>query len=138
MNPEDAFLIQQAVARYSHTFDAGDVDGWADVFTEDGIWEFYAAGAVTPSTRLVGRAALREFAEKRYSGRPKGLTSYHHQSGILFDELTADTARTRVMVIITTHAIGEPTGRIYMTGVYTDLWRKTSRGWKMAHRVLRP
>jgi uncharacterized protein (TIGR02246 family) len=128
--------IQQAIARYSHTFDAGDADGWAAIFTKDAVWESYTADETTPSNRLAGHEELREFAAMRFREKAPGLVYYHHQSGILFDELTADTARTRVMVIITIQQNSDPP-RIIFTGVYTDLWRKTTDGWLLAHRVLR-
>ena len=137
MNIEDMLAIQQAIARYSHTFDAGDADGWAGVFTEDAVWEFYAAGETTPSNHLTGHKELREFAAMRFREKAPGLVYYHHQSGILFDELTADTAKTRVMVILTIHKSPSPP-EVVFTGIYTDAWKKTSKGWLLAHRVLRP
>ena len=137
MNVEDMLAIQQVIARYSHTFDAGDADGWANVFTEDAVWESYEADSTTLTNRLRGHDELREFAAMRFREKPAGLVYYHHQSGILFDELTADTAKTRVMVIITIHKSPDPP-RIIFTGVYTDVWKKTSKGWLLAHRVLRP
>ena len=138
MNVDDVLAIQQQVARYSYTFDSGDADGWAKVFTPDGLWEFYATGASQPATRLDGYAALRDFCALRFSERRGGATSYHHQSGIVFDELTADSARVRAMVIITVHVPGEQQPRLYMTGVYEDRWVKTAEGWRIKHRVLRP
>ena len=54
MNIEDMMAIQQLIALYSYTFDSGDDKGWANVFTRDGIWESFAAGATSPSTRLTG------------------------------------------------------------------------------------
>ena len=52
MNTEDKLAIQQAIANYSYTFDSGDAEGWANIFTEDGVWEFFAGGVPTPTTRL--------------------------------------------------------------------------------------
>ena len=137
MRAEDMLAIQQQIARYSYTFDSGDADGWAKVFTPDGLWEFYATGAKQPDTRLDGYAALRDFCARRFSERRGGTTSYHHQSGIIFDELTADSARVRAMLIITVQVPGEQP-RLYMTGVYEDQWVKTPEGWRIKYRVLRP
>jgi hypothetical protein len=137
MNVEDMLAIQQEIARYSYTFDSGNAEGWANLFTEDGLWEFYAAGATEPSTRLEGRAAMRDFCTQRFSGRRGGVTSYHHQSGVIFDSLTADTARVRAMLVLTIQMPDEP-ARVYLTGVYQDDWVKTSEGWKIKYRVLRP
>ncbi len=137
MRTEDMMAIQQVIARYSYTFDSGDAEGWANVFTPDGLWEFYAAEATTPSTRLDGHAALAAFCTRQFTNRRKGTTSYHHQSGVIFDELTADTAKVRAMLIITVQMPGEQP-RLYMTGVYEDRWVKTSDSWRIKYRVLRP
>lgn len=134
---EDMLAIQQVIARYSHAFDAGDAEGWANVFTKDAVWESYTVGSTTPTNRLKGHDELREFAAKQFREKAPGLVYYHHQSGILFDDLTANTAKTRVMVIITIHKSPDPP-RIIFTGVYTDVWKRTSDGWLLAHRVLRP
>lgn len=136
MNTEDMLAIQQQVAWYSYTFDSGDAEGWANVFTKDGVWEFFAAGSTTPATRLEGHTALRDYCAQRYGERREGVTSYHHQSGIIFDELTADSARVRAMVIITVQLPSEP-ARVYLTGVYHDQWVKTPEGWRLVYRVLK-
>lgn len=129
MRSEDMLAIQQQIARYSYTFDSGDADGWAKVFTTDGLWEFYATGATKPTTRLEGYAALQNFCAQRFSERRGGVTSYHHQSGIMFDELTANSAVVRAMLIITIQVPGEQ-AQMYMTGVYHDKWVKTdSMSW---------
>jgi len=137
MNTDDMLAIQQQVARYSYTFDSGDAEGWASVFTEDGLWEFYTSGATTPATKLEGHTQLRDFCAQRFGERQGGVTSYHHQSGLIIDELTADSARGRTMVIITIQ-IPEEAPRLYLTGVYEDQWVKTPQGWRIKYRVLRP
>jgi len=136
-NMNDVLAIQQQVARYSYTFDSGDAEGWANVFTEDGLWEFYARGATTPATRLEGYQQLHDFCAQRFRDRPEGVTSYHHQSGLIFDELTADSARVRTMLILTIQ-VPKEAPRLYFTGVYQDQWVKTPQGWRIKYRVLRP
>lgn len=137
MKTEDMLAIQQGIARYSYTFDSGDAEGWANIFTEDGLWEFYAQGAAQPSVRLEGHAALRDFCSQRFSERRDDITSYHHQSGIIFDEVNPDTARVRVMLIITVQVPGEQP-QLYMTGIYHDQWVKTTDGWRIKYRALGP
>ena len=137
MNTEDQLAIQQAIANYSYTFDTGDAEGWANIFTENGVWEFFDVGQAKPSIKLEGHEALRQFAEQRNRDKPEGVSSYHHQSGVLFDELTDDTARTRAMLILTVQSSGQNTARVLTTGVYYDEWRKTSDGWHLIHRALK-
>jgi len=134
---EDVLAIQQAIANYSYTFDSGDAEGWANIFTRDGVWEYYGIGEDKPATKLDGHDELRRFAEQRYRDRPEGVRSYHHQSGIIFDELTSDTARTRVMLVLTVQTAGERSARVLTTGIYHDQWQKTPQGWRLTYRVLR-
>ncbi len=54
-----------------------------------------------------------------------------------FDELTSDSARTRVMLILTVQGADESSARIPTTGVYHDRWTKTREGWRLAYRALR-
>ena len=129
MSVEDQLAIQQAIAEYSYTFDSGDAKGWAELFTEDAVWEYFASGEIQASIRLQGRDELRKFALDRNQQRPEGVRSYHHQTGMAFDELTSDSARTRVMLILTVQGADESSARIPTTGVYHDRWTKTREGW---------
>jgi len=137
MSTEDMLAIQQAIANYSYTFDSGDAEGWANIFTEDGVWEFFGIGQEKPSIKLEGHQALHQFAEQRNRDRPEGVSSYHHQSGVLFDELKSDSARTRAMLVLTVQSSSENTARVLTTGVYYDQWRKTPEGWHLVYRALK-
>jgi hypothetical protein len=53
-----------------------------------------------------------------------------------FDELTADAARTRTMLINTVQRPSDRTPVLMNTGVYHDEWRKTPEGWKLARRAI--
>jgi hypothetical protein len=135
MNLEDTFAINEVIANYSYTWDSADPDGWANIFTDDAVWESYHKGAVDPETRVVSRAALRKFAADRF-GRRNGEQSRHYQTGTVFLELTAETARTRTMVAVALLPAGEITANINWTGIYIDDWRKTENGWKITRRAL--
>lgn len=134
----DRLDILQVIAEYSYTFDGRDSEGWAALFTEDASWQFIAPGSPEPLTDLNGRDEILAWAKGRHASMPKDSISYHHQSGISFDELTADTAKTRVMVIITAHTKGSTTPpAVFLTGVYHDEWKKTAEGWKFVSRTLK-
>lgn len=133
---EDMLAIQQVIAQYSYTFDSKDAAGWANLFTEDAVWESFRGHETTPATRLESRPAIRSWADGMMLRRLEGSLNYHHQSGILFDELTANSARTRSMAIITAQdAVDQPV-RINRSGVYHTQWRKTPQGWRIQHCVL--
>jgi hypothetical protein len=54
---------------------------------------------------------------------------------MLFDALTAEEARVRVMVLVTRQEATETPPSVHLTGVYHDVWRKTPEGWRLAHRA---
>jgi SnoaL-like domain len=135
MSVEDTLAIQEMIARYSYAYDGQDADEFAQVFVEDGVFEIFVAGKATPSVRLQSRREIREWAAQRLRERAGRFTSRHYQSGILFDELSAGSARTRTMVLVTHQAVTETAPRLAHSGVYHDQWRKTPAGWRLAHRA---
>jgi hypothetical protein len=136
MSLEDKLAIQEVIAQYSYTYDAQDAEGFAAVFTEDAVWELFAAGATRPAIRLESRAAIHGWAMQRLQERRRRFVSRHYQSCTLFETLTAESARTRTMLLVTHQDITEAAPRPTASGVYHDRWRKTPEGWRLAYRRL--
>ena len=101
MSIEDKLAIQEIIAQYSYTYDGKDAEGFAQLFVEDGVFEVFVPGKTTASVRLHSRTEILEWATQRLHERTGRFTSRHYQSGILFDELTSDSALTRTMVLVT-------------------------------------
>lgn len=135
MSIEDKLAIQETIARYAYAYDGKDAEGFARLFVEDGVFEVFVPGKTTASVRLQSRTEIREWAAQRLQERNGRFTSRHYQSGILFDELTSDSARTRTMVLVTHQGVAEAAPRPTVSGVYHDQWRKTPTGWRLAHRA---
>ena len=132
----DRIAIADAVAKYSYTADARDLEGFLSLFTDDAVWKSYPAGSDEPATVLDGREAIREFSLNLYQ-QNAGIRTGHHQSGLLFTALTGDTASTQNMILLTRQAPGEDSPAVTVFGVYYDTWRKTPQGWRIATRTLR-
>ena len=135
MSIEEKLAIHEMIARYSYTYDGKDAEGFANLFVEDGVFEIFVPGETGPSVRLQSRREIREWAAQRLQEREGRFTSRHYQSGVLFDELTAQVARTRTMVLVTHQGVTEAAPRPTASGVYHDQWRKTHEGWRLAHRA---
>jgi hypothetical protein len=86
--------------------------------------------------RLESRAAINAWATQRLHARRGRFTSRHYLSGTLFEALTADSARTRTMVLVTHQDFTEAAPRPVASGVYHDQWRKTPEGWRLVRRRL--
>jgi uncharacterized protein (TIGR02246 family) len=137
MSLEDKLAIQEVIAQYSYTVATTDAEGFATLFTEDAVWELFASGATSPEIRLESRASIREWAAQHLQRRIGRFTSRHYQSGLLFDELTSDAARTRTMFLAMRQDVTEAAPHPTESGVYHDQWRKTHEGWRFVHRIVR-
>ena len=57
---EAQLAILNLEGEYARTWDIGDAEGWASLFTEDGVFEMAAVGK-RPLQRYEGRSALANF-----------------------------------------------------------------------------
>lgn len=135
LSVEDRLAILEVIAQYSYTYDSCDAEGFARLFTEDGLFEVFAPAKHAAVLRLQSQTAINAWAAKRLARRRGVFRSRHHQSGTLFEELTSDPAKSRTMVLVTHQRLDEALPRVALTGTYHDLWRKTGIGWRLAHRA---
>jgi SnoaL-like domain len=137
MSLKDKMDILEVIARYAYTYDGRDADGFAQLFTEEGIFEVIPAGGSQPELRLASRTAIHAWASQRHRQVVKEIQDRHYQSGTLFDVLTEEHAQTRTMVLITHQGVHDPTPHPVLSGVYHDHWHKTQHGWQITQRTLR-
>jgi hypothetical protein len=120
--------ISRQLALYPHTFDSRVADGWARLFTDDGIFEVRMPSADTPMFRIQGSEQLRAFC----SNAPRLL---HHITGLVFDELLTDSARTRAVVMGTWTSPVDGNPALYTHGTYEQNWLKVQGTWRLARQV---
>ncbi len=118
----DKLKIFERLAAYTLTIDGKDADGWANCFTEDGIF-----GQGDKAIR--GRDNLRTYAEihgNALGSRHTTTSPYYH-----IDE-NGKTATGRSTTVVT---VATPTGyKIAMTGLYADELKKIGQDWLIARR----
>ncbi|MYA19076.1 MAG: nuclear transport factor 2 family protein [Chloroflexi bacterium] len=143
MSVDDRLAILDRIAHYSYAWDGRDSDAYAALFTEDGVFEVYTGGD-EPVIHNEGRAAIHAWARSIHTGEDPGLRRHppgeqtrHNQSGTVFDELGGDHARTRSMLLSARQGPGDAIPVPSTTGVYSDEWRRTREGWRIARRTLR-
>jgi len=112
---EDRDEILQLLYRYNHAIDSGDAEGWADTWTDDGVFEIGGAQPIT------GRAGLVEFA--------KSVSGLRHMALNPLVEVNGDSARVRAYVVVLQG------GAIAVTGATEDHVVRTPGGWRLARRV---
>jgi uncharacterized protein (TIGR02246 family) len=117
---EDREEIRELLARYNHAVDSHQVEEWAGLFTDDGVFD---SGGRT----LKGADELRSFAESV----PVGLR--HVVANEIID-LDGDQATVRAYLFI---LAGKPAA-IATTGVYEDEVRRVDGRWRFARRTFTP
>ncbi|GAA3518272.1 hypothetical protein GCM10022234_12160 [Aeromicrobium panaciterrae] len=130
----DQLEIRNLLARLSHLADAGDLDEYVDLFTEDGSWE-PPADTEPPVRALRGRADLLAGAhERRNAGLSgPGTFSRHVVTNIALVRTGPDTVSSHSYwhFYEKTDGIQEAGGM----GTYDDEFRRTPEGWRLARRV---
>ena len=115
---EDRDAIRDLFARYCLSVDTGDIDGYADAFTDDGEMVIPAM-----EVAISGRDALRKFAATFGGGM-------HHMVLNEVIEVDGDTATCRSSILVIA------AGAVSLTGRYTDELRRVGGSWHIARREL--
>ena len=118
LTAEDHAEIQQLYARYNLAIDSGDAEGWADVFTADGVFG-----------NSEGRAALIEFANGFHEGQ--GGNARHWNTNIHVTG-TADGAEGTCYLLLWN--VGVRPATVIVSGIYHDTLVKTAAGWRFTSR----
>lgn len=120
--------ITEQLGRYCLTFDSHDANGWAAIFTDDGVFEVRLPPNPDPIFQARGAEQLRAFA----ANAPPLL---HHITGLVFDEITVNSARTRATVLGTWASPENGRPAIYTHGVYEQHWSLVAGIWRLASQL---
>jgi uncharacterized protein (TIGR02246 family) len=122
--PEHAWIeklaIQELCARYCHTIDSQDAEGWARCFTSDGVFEF-------DGWAIRGRPALAEYA----AVHARVMRCRHMTLNCLY-EVEGDQATGRSTTVVTLATEGGY--KILGQGAYEDQLVKQDGEWLIVHR----
>jgi uncharacterized protein (TIGR02246 family) len=121
---EDLVAIHQLFVDYGSYLDAGDFDGYASLFAEDGEVQ------LGPLGRAKGRAAIKELMSKALAGQQG--SSYHIISSPRVS-LDGDRATATVMwSVIGRSADGG--AALTMVGHHADVLGREADGWRFVRR----
>ena len=119
----EKLAIQELCARYCQTIDSQDCAGWADCFTDNGVFEF-------DDCAIQGRAALWEYAE----AHARVMRCRHMTLNCLY-EVRGERATGRSTTVVTLATEGGY--KILGQGAYEDQMVKEGGRWHIAHRRVR-
>lgn len=128
--------IREVLTQYSYHWDSKRSSEFSRIFTEGGIMERWLAGSLVEGSRITGRAAILDYAQRSHQGRLADRQTRHHFSAVVFLELTETTAVTENMALITHQTADDVTAFISGSGIYRNSWRKTAQGWRIERRIL--
>jgi uncharacterized protein (TIGR02246 family) len=118
----EKLAIQELCARYCHTIDSQDSDGWAECFTPDGAFEF-------DGWAVAGRAALREYA----AVHAQFIRCRHMTVNHLYD-VDGDSASGTSTTVVTLATEGG--NKILGQSAYFDTLIKLEGRWRFVARRL--
>jgi len=137
MDPLDTLLIERACERlctnYARRVDTR-AESFADLFTDDGVLTLV-------NVDLSGREEILAYIRRSAA---EGRATRHLYANIAIDVVSADEARGVVDMLYFTGRPGEdgvvrgPELKPAGVGTYTDVYRRTADGWRIARRAFKP
>ena len=123
----DRARIAELTARYNRSFDDGDHEAFADLFTEDGVMEVVGGPTTT------GREALAAMCRHT----PYGIV---HVTVDAIVEVDGDRAVQDVTLLVVNRPppdapADKRTSRVQRSGRYRDQLVRTPEGWRFARRT---
>ena len=117
---DDRSAILELAARYIHAFDRADYRAWGECFSDDAIFE------PAPGVRVVGREALRKYAESLDTTTP----SRHAPATI---RIRGDGKSATMRSYFTLMPLDDP-ANFNAIGRYEDRLAKINGEWKLSER----
>ncbi|MEU8032671.1 nuclear transport factor 2 family protein [Streptomyces sp. NPDC049099] len=137
MDPLRSLVAQHACERliidFVHRLDLGEPASVAELFTEDGSWEWPPPG---DGRRIEGRQALRSY----FGSRPADRLSRRLMSNVLVT--VTDWTTARAVSYFSTYRVDGyaggmvPAGPPVQVGHYEDTFRRVDGNWLIASRTL--
>jgi hypothetical protein len=132
LSAADRFAIEDLFAVYHWAMDTGDVDGFADTFTDDGL---VLLDITRRHTRHQGRCELIGLAESLRAWNPFPGCQ-HHAGQLLIDAQGGRHCRVRSFCFVA-ECRGEPPYTLRLAGRSDDLLVRHGDGWRFEQRHVR-
>jgi len=130
MSPEemsDRLEIQDLFARYSFAIDDRDWDALDEVFTEDAVIDYTAAGGVRGTLPQIKVWLAQVMAR---------FSAYQHMVATTHLRLAGDTATSRTILFNPMVVDHEGAKQVFFIGLwYRDQLVRTAQGWRIRERI---
>jgi 3-phenylpropionate/cinnamic acid dioxygenase small subunit len=116
---DERLAIHDVLALHGHLVDSGELDRLGELFTHDVVYDLTALGGPT----LTGVESIADAARELGDDNPVA----HLVTNILIAESNGEvTARSKFIGVGRDGSTG--------SGVYDDVFRRTTEGWRIARR----
>ena len=125
MEPQLQWVVENLHARYAHALDAGRLEDWPELFTEDGTYRITTAeneerGLPLPVLYAEGRPILRDrVASLRHANIYEPQRYRHLVSAVLVERLSESTAKS-VAGFMVVRIMESGDTLLFATGRYLD------------------
>ncbi len=125
MEPQLQWVVENLHARYAHALDAGRLEDWPELFTEDGTYRITTAeneerGLPLPVLYAEGRPMLRDrVASLRHANIYEPQRYRHLVSAVLVERLSESTAKS-VAGFMVVRIMESGDTLLFATGRYLD------------------
>src|SRR5262245_14183373 len=128
---QDYIDIQQLYANYANAWDYGDAEGYAGMFTPDGVFIRSGKNGYT----VTGGKQIAEWNRKAHEGQNGVPTGRHWNSNLVINP-SPGGANASVYLMVVSVGGGNPP-RPSLSGRYDDQLVKTAAGWRFKQRFMR-
>ena len=128
---EARLAIMDLEAEYARSWDAGDGDGWAAVFTEDGVFDMAEVGSQVRRV-VTGTAELAAFCQEVDSFY-KGLHFMHLPRIKLSGDIACSRVHFQWIGLFSPN--NRYNGQRQAAGYYDVTYRRIGGRWRMQHRL---
>jgi uncharacterized protein (TIGR02246 family) len=127
---KDRIAIQEKLLyAYAYAYDSKDCASFAKLFTTDAVFN------LAEPMKATGRDAILQSCRARQKSVVGNIKTHHYMTNIIFDQLTANQAKTRTYCVITWQKPGDLTPSTQYAFTYRDVIVKKDGSWLFKERV---
>ena len=127
--------ILETLYQYTYYFDGKKPDKFAELFTENAVWEIFPRGTKKPRFSFSSRSELKDFVSNRFKTVLADRQTQHYLTNTIFLELKNGFARTQSAVLVVHKIKGEKQPKVINSAIYKDEFVKTKDGWKFSRHT---
>ncbi|UJR78344.1 nuclear transport factor 2 family protein [Sandaracinus amylolyticus] len=133
---EDRLALMDAIARYNLLADQNDIEGYLELFADDGRLLMFVPWQPAPIVDVKGKTTLRAALHEVLSRREKPIKIF--QTHPVIEGIDARTARTQTEFFGFWPRTQDEPPTLRLGAWYVDIWTKSGSRWLISERREQP